>query len=181
MAYTANLTVAGLEELPIYEFAISFQQAMDNKGRPASGVFTGDIFLIVEGGNDTFFEWLCETTRTESGKIKTIDDSGSTLVEYAFENAFITDVNENFIDDAMGIRNEFNLVSAEEDDNGNIGHRVHNQIRGRDENYRPLLGAYDTARGFQRRTGNAYVTYFSLSCEKIRVRDVEHDNQWGKK
>ncbi|GAB3947549.1 hypothetical protein GCM10028805_20000 [Spirosoma harenae] len=181
MAYKANLTVAGLEELPVYEFSLTLHQAMDNRGRPASGVFTGDIFLIVEGGDDTFFEWLCEATRTESGKIKTIDDAGSTLVEYSFESAFITDVNESFIDDSMGVRNEFNLISVEEDDNGNIAHRVANIIRGKDENFRPLLSAYDSARAFQRRTGNAYVTYFSLSCEKIRVRDVEHDNQWGKK
>lgn len=180
MAYTANLTVGGVEDLPIYEFTFSLQQAMDNRGRPASGVFTGDLYLIVEGGNDLFFEWICDQTRTESGRVKVIDDSGTTMVEYAFEKAFVTDLNENFIDDNMGVRNEFNLVSREEDDDGNLAKAMRNVVHHHDSDFQPILSSYDKARGFQRRTGNAYVTYFSLSCEKIRIRDVEHDNQWGR-
>lgn len=179
MAFDATLSVAG-NDIPIYEFHFGFRQANDNQGRPASGVFTGDIYLILEGGNDLFFEWICDQTRMESGKIKIKrDDQDSTFVEYSFEKAFVTDVSETFIDMSGG-QNEFNSVSIMEDDASLYGMMVYNRIRGRDTDAQPLLSAYNTARDFQRRTGTSYCLFFSLSCEKIRVRDIEHNNQWGK-
>jgi hypothetical protein len=179
MAYEALLSVAG-NDVKVFEFSVSLHQAVDNEGKPASGVFTGDIFLIVEGGNDVFFEWLCDQTRMESGNLKTKQtDQESTFVEYAFEKAFLTDIGESFIDDGGGFQNEFNRVTNEENDN-NQGLILMNRIRGRELDYNPLMSAYSKARGFQRRTANSYVLFFSLSCEKIRVRDIEHNNQWGK-
>lgn len=179
MAYEAILSVAG-NDIPLYEFSVSLTQANDNQGKPASGVFTGDIFMIVEGGNDLFFEWLCDQTRMESGKIKTKQtDQDSTFVEYSFEKAFLTDVSESYIDQGGG-RNEYNQVSTSEDDRGNLGMLIYNQTRDKDPNFLPLMSAYNKTRDLQRRTANAYCTFFSLSCEKIRIRDVEHDNQWGR-
>lgn len=179
MAYKATLSVAG-NEVDVYEFYVSLQQANDNRGRPASGVFTGDIFMILEGGNDLFFEWLCDQTRMESGKITTKQtDQDSTFVEYAFEKSFLTDISESFYDDGGGLQNQFNDVSVNED-GSNMNMIFANRIRGRDSDTYFYRNAHVKVRDFQRRTRTAYCTYFSLSCEKIRIRDVEHNNVWGR-
>ncbi|MBD2701065.1 hypothetical protein IC229_10500 [Spirosoma sp. BT702] len=178
MAYDATLSVAG-NDIPVFEFYISLSQGHDNQGKPASSVFTGDIFIIAEGGNDLFFEWVCDQTRMESGKLKVMQtDQQSTFVEYAFEKAFVTDISESFVY-SNDIQNEFNRVSVDEGES-NLGMLVYNQAREKAGDFQPLMSAYRKTRDFQRRTGNAFCIFFSLSCEKIRIRDIEHQNLWGK-
>ncbi|MCY7352597.1 MAG: hypothetical protein LH606_18395, partial [Cytophagaceae bacterium] len=84
MTNKAILSVCG-RDFKVLEFHIDLSQQSDNQGRPASGVFLGDFFFILQGGSDLFFEWISEPNRMESGVLKTYRfDQDSTFVEYSF-------------------------------------------------------------------------------------------------
>ncbi len=179
MANKATLSVAG-QEFEVFEFHINFTQKYDNQGKPASGVFLGDFFMILSAGNDLFFEWLTDQYRMESGTIKTFrTDQDSTFVEYSFEQAFLTSVLESHFEDGDWLQNQYNQVGSLENRSDIIDTNM-NQIRGEANSEMHVLNSQrNLVQQFQRRTGNSYCLFVSLSCEKVKVRDVEHDNKWG--
>ncbi|MBC7891985.1 MAG: hypothetical protein H7Y12_07240 [Sphingobacteriaceae bacterium] len=179
MANKATLSVAG-HEFNVLEFTINFKQKYDNQGKPASGVFLGDFYLILGAGNDLFFEWLTDQSRMESGTIKTYrTDQDSTFVEYSFEQAFLTSILESHFEDGDWLQNQYNQVGSQENQSDFIEANM-NQIRGESNSDTHILTSQrNTLQQFQRRTGNSYCLFVSVSCEKVKVRDVEHDNKWG--
>ena len=185
MATKATLSVCG-RDFSVLEFNITLMQQSDNQGRPASGVFLGDFYFILRAGSDVFFEWISEPTRMESGVLKTykLAQDDTTFVEYSFVQGYVTTILENYYYDD-GISNAFNSVSEiedssedfqswaravgfqREDDNSNMGAHV-------------LGNSIAKTREFQQRTGIPYVLMITMSCEKVTIRDIEHQNQWGR-
>ncbi|GAA4395385.1 hypothetical protein GCM10023187_02180 [Nibrella viscosa] len=178
----ATLSVCG-RDFKVLEFNINLAQKTDNQGRPASGVFLGDFYLILEGGSDVFFEWLCEPTRMESGILKVkYKKAASHYVEYSFVQAFVTTILENLYD-VPPIGNSFNQVSTIEDSSEEF--EVWTNVTSMKKEFKTDTGTHILAnsvtktRQFQQRTGIPYVLMVTLSCERITIRDVEHNNQWS--
>lgn len=178
MAHKATLTIAG-QEIKALEFLVSFKQASNQKGLPASDVMLGDFYLITEGGSDFFFEWLADEDRLESGTIQTYrNDQDSVFLTYEFENAFVTDVSESFYDDHGNIQNKFNRISSAEDLTDDSYEYGYNLTRLSRQESVLVRNMWKRVRQFQERTNMAYVLFITLSCEKIKLRDIPLDNQW---
>ncbi|GAB2556294.1 type VI secretion system tube protein TssD [Spirosoma areae] len=179
MAHKAILTIGG-QEIEALEFLVSFKQAMNNQGNPASGVYLGDFYLIAEGGSDFFFEWLVDEDRTENGTIKTYrNNQPSVFLTYEFENAFVTDVSESYYDNTGALKTQFNQVSSAEDLSEDAYEYGYNASRLNRQDNTLVRNMWKRVRQFQERTGNAYCLFVTMSCEKIKLRDVPHDNQWS--
>lgn len=179
MAKQAVLSVCG-EDFNLLEFNINLRQKVNNLGKPASGVFLGDFYFIIEGGTDIFFDWISNPTRMESGSIKVYYKKGeSPFVEYTFVQGFVTTILENLYDNE-GIENAFNSISIAEDSSesfelwtnlegtgfksGDLGHLLTNTVA--------------KTRQFQQRTGIDYVLMITLSCEEVQIRKITHKNEW---
>ncbi|MCY7352984.1 MAG: hypothetical protein LH606_20395 [Cytophagaceae bacterium] len=181
MTNKAILSVCG-RDFKVLEFHIDLFQQSDNQGRPASGVFLGDFFFILQGGSDLFFEWISEPNRMESGVLKTYRfDQDSTFVEYSFTQSYLTTILENYFHiDTM--QNSFNQVSTIDDTDENFGRwvKVITNTKSNEIGINPLDSSLGKTRKFQQRTGIPYVLMITLSCENITIRDIEHKNKWGK-
>ncbi|GAB2790110.1 hypothetical protein GCM10027275_38720 [Rhabdobacter roseus] len=179
MANKATLSIAG-EEFSVLEFSLSLKQKYNAQGKPASGVYLGDFYLILNAGSDFFFEWQTEHTRMESGKITTYrTDQDSKFIEYAFEQGFITSILESFYADE-GLANTFNQIGTTEDVSSvmfEYGMNVLNDAK--DPEVTVLKAQRNMVRDFQKRTGIAYCMFISLSSEKLKIRDIDHDNMWS--
>lgn len=177
MAHKAVLTVAG-QDIPVLEFLVSFKQASNHLGLPASDTMLGDFYLIVEGGSDFFFEWMADEDRLENGIIQTYrNNQPSVFLRYEFESAFITDVSESFYDDDGGNQNQFNRISSSEDLSDDSYEYGYNSTRLSKESVL-VRNMWKRVRQFQARTNMTYCVFVTLSCEKIKLRDVQLDNQW---
>ncbi len=178
MANKATLSVAN-EEFNVLEFTLTLQQKHDNQGQPASGVYLGDFALILEAGNELFFNWQTDQTRMEDGDITIFrTDQDSKFITYSFEKAFVTSLLESYYanDD---LTNVYNQVGTVEDLGGALLNAVMAGFNNQDQYTTNLISQRNAVREFQKRTGNAYCLFVSLSCEKITIRDVEQDNKWG--
>lgn len=179
MANKASLSIAG-EEFNVLEFSLGLQQKHDNQGKPASGVYLGDFTLILEAGNDLFFNWQADQTRLESGKITIYrSDQDSKFIEYAFEKSFVTSVLESYYANDS-LTNIYNQIGSVED----LGNALFTEVMGgmnqeRNPEVLNLIAQRNAISEFQKRTGNSYCMYVTLSCEKIKIRDVDHDNKWA--
>jgi|GEM_PF-2564154 len=181
MTSKAILSVCG-RDFKVLEFSIDLLQQSDNQGRPASGVFLGDFFLILQGGSDLFFEWISEPTRLESGVLKTYRfDQDSTFVEYSFTQAYLTTILENYFQ-VGAMQNLFNQVSMDDDTDEDFGRWVKavTNTKSNEVGINPLDKSLEKTRKFQQRTGIPYVLMITLSCENISIRDIEHKNKWGR-
>jgi hypothetical protein len=178
MANKATLNVAG-EEFSVLEFSLSLKQKYNTQGKPASGVYLGDFYVILEAGNDFFFEWQAEYTRMESGKITTYrTDQDSKFIEYSFEQGFVTTVLESFYADE-GLGNTFNQIGSTEDVSSATFEYVTNMLNSeKDPEATNLNSQRNMVREFQKRTGIPYCLFVTLSSEKLKIRDVDHDNKW---
>lgn len=178
MANKATLAIAG-EEFSVLEFSLTLKQKYNNQGKPASGVYLGDFYLILVAGSDFFFEWQADQTRMESGKITTYQtDQDAKFIEYAFEKGFITSVLESFYAD-QGLSNTFNQIGAAEDISGITFEHTMNQLHeATDPDLANISAQRNMVRDFQKRTGIAYCMFVTLSSEKLKIRDVEHNNVW---
>ncbi|GAB4024277.1 type VI secretion system tube protein TssD [Spirosoma gilvum] len=185
MANKAILSVCG-RDFNVLEFKVSLYQQTNNEGKPASGVFFGDFFMIIRGGNDTFFEWISEPTRMESGVLKTFraDQDNTPFVEYSFVQGFLSSILENYYYTA-DMQNSFNTVSDIESDGEDFELWI-NAVTFQRDNGESDIGAHvlgnsiAKTRTFQKRTGISYVLMISMSCMQITIRDVDHKNQWGR-
>ncbi|MGA0560239.1 type VI secretion system tube protein TssD [Larkinella sp. VNQ87] len=177
MAHKAIITIAQQDMLAL-EFLVSFKQAVNNQGKPASGVYLGDFYLILEGGSDFFFEWLVDEDRLEKGTIKTYHNDQAFLT-YDFENAFVTDVSESYFDNTGAIKTQFNQVSAAEDLSEDAYEYGYNASRLNKQDNVLVRNMWKRVRKFQERTGIPYCLFVTMSCEKIKLRDIPLDNEWG--
>ncbi len=179
MARRAILSVAG-QDFKLLEFSINLSQKISPQGKPASGVFLGDFYLILPGGNDLFFEWLSDPTRMESGKVKIFyNKATSPQIEYSFVQGFVTTILENLYDNE-GIGNAFNQVSTQEDSSENFElwtNMASMKFRA-DQGAHALANSVAKTRQFQQRTGISYVLMVTLSCEQVTIRNLQHDNKW---
>ena len=76
----------------------SFGQATDEKGRPASNVQSGNIFVqIVASDDDSMMGWMVDPYKKTSGSIvfKRIDQD-STFKEVKFEDGYLVGMSESF-------------------------------------------------------------------------------------
>ncbi|QDK80686.1 hypothetical protein EXU85_19570 [Spirosoma sp. KCTC 42546] len=185
MANKAILSVCG-RDFNVLEFKVTLYQQTTNQGRPASGVFFGDFFMLIRGGNDTFFEWISDPTRMESGVLKTFkaDQTDSPFVEYSFVQGFLDSILENYYYDA-DMQNSFNTVSDIES-SGEDFELWTKAVAFQRDSGESDIGAHilgnsiAKTRAFQKRTGISYVLMISMSCMQITIRDVDHKNQWGR-
>lgn len=179
MAKQAILSVCG-EDFDLLEFNINLRQKINNLGKPASGVFLGDFYCIIEGGSDIFFDWISEPTRMESGSIKVYYKKGeSPFVEYTFVQGFLTTILENLYDNE-GIENTFNSISTAEDSSENFELWTNSASAGSGafELSHVLSNTVAKTRQFQQRTGIDYVLMITLSCEQVQIRNIPHKNEW---
>jgi len=96
-SFNAKLQVEGAE-FDILSCNFSFGQATDDKGRPASGVQGGSIFVQIVTSDDTaLLGWMIDPHKKSSGSIvfKKIDED-STLKEVKFVDAYCVGYSESF-------------------------------------------------------------------------------------
>ncbi|GAB3318792.1 hypothetical protein GCM10027299_10730 [Larkinella ripae] len=178
MAHKAIITIGG-QELEALEFMVSFKQAANRRGQPASKVYLGDFYLILEGGSDFFFEWLVDEDRMESGHIKTYrNGQPNVFLTYEFENAFVTDVSESYYDNRGQLKTQFNQVSSAEDLSEDAYEFGYSSSRLTKQDNVLIKNMWKRVRQFQERTGNAYCLFVTMSCEKVKLRDVPFNNAW---
>ncbi|GAB4021326.1 hypothetical protein GCM10028808_65770 [Spirosoma migulaei] len=178
MANKATLNVSG-EEFTVLEFSLSLKQKYNAQGKPASGVYLGDFYMVLTAESDFFFEWLADNTRMESGKITTYQsDQDAKFIEYAFEKGFVTSVLESFhAEDPLG--NTFNQIGSIEDVSSTTFEQAMNVLNdAKDPDVTYFNSQRNMLRDFQKRTGTPYCLFVTMSSEKLRIRDVEHDNKW---
>ena len=96
-SFNAILQVEG-GEFDVLSCNFSFGQATDDKGRPASKVQAGNIFVQIITSDDTaLIGWMIDPYKKTSGSIvfKKIDED-STLKEVKFEDAYCVGYSESF-------------------------------------------------------------------------------------
>jgi hypothetical protein len=97
MAYKATLSLAG-KTYDVLSSSFSFNRSVDPKGRPSSGVYGGEIHLVVESYDDTtLIELMLNKQHTaQEGEISfdqgTADGKMKTI---KFKDGFITNYTES--------------------------------------------------------------------------------------
>lgn len=183
MPRKAILSVCG-QDFKLLEFNVSLAQKINNQGKPASGVYLGDFYLIIEGGPDLFFDWLSDPERMESGAIKVYFNKDTPFVEYSFVQAFVTTILDT-IQSPSGMDNSFNHLSTLEDQSENFEFWTNlislgPKERGEGASGHALMNSVAKTREFQQRTGQGHLLMVTMSCEQVTVRNVTHNNEWTK-
>jgi hypothetical protein len=97
MAYKATLSM-GSKKYDVLSSSFSFNRSVDAKGRPSSGVYGGEIHLVVESYEDTTLIELMLTKQhtAQSGEI-TFDQgtSDGKMKTIKFTDGFITNYTES--------------------------------------------------------------------------------------
>lgn len=97
MAYKAELSLGG-KKYDVLSSSFSFNRSVDPKGRPSSGVYGGEIHLVVESYADTtLVEIMVNKQHTaQTGEI-TFDQgtSDGKMKTIKFTDAFITNYTES--------------------------------------------------------------------------------------
>ena len=96
-SFSAQFQVDG-QEFEVMSCNYSFGQATDEKGRPASNVQSGNIFVqIVASDDDSMMGWMVDPYKKTSGSIvfKRIDQD-STFKEVKFEDGYLVGMSESF-------------------------------------------------------------------------------------
>jgi hypothetical protein len=167
MSFNAEFKVAGTT-YSIIECSIPMHQKYDQKGKPASGVHSGRIRLILEGTDDgTLGNWMSDPTKKQDGKLVFFRiDQPSTFKEVKFEGAYIVALMENFTTDMemskalVTEEGAINLDIGKEDDENHIWHKLRLKL---------LLAS-------QHRTRMSYCMLVEITAEKITIDGVEHQN-----
>jgi len=98
MAYKATLKIGSAPEYDVMSSSFSFNRSVDPKGRPSSGVYGGEIHLVVESYGDTSLAemMLNNQHKAQSGTI-TFDKgtSDGSMKTITFTDAFITGYTES--------------------------------------------------------------------------------------
>jgi hypothetical protein len=109
MAYKMTLDMGG-KKYDVLSSSFAFSRSVDPKGRPASGVYGGEINLVVESYDDTTLleTMLNQQNKAQKGSISY--DQGTNdgeMKKLEFEDGFITNYSESasaHSSDAMSIQ-----------------------------------------------------------------------------
>ena len=167
MSFNGEFKVAG-NTYSIIECSVPLYQKYDQKGKPASGVHSGRIRLILEGTDDgTLGNWMSDPTKKQDGKLSFFRvDQESTFKEISFEGAYIIALLENFTTD---IEMSNALLTEEGTLNLDIGGSD-------DENKIWFKRRLKLLLASQHRTGMSYCMFVEITAEKIKIDGVEHQN-----
>jgi len=97
MAYKMSLTLGG-KTYDVLSTSFSFSRSVDPKGRPSSGVYGGEIHLVVESYSDTtLLEVMLNKQHTaQTGEIKYDQGSSDGVMKtLKFVDGFITNYSES--------------------------------------------------------------------------------------
>ncbi|WP_306353360.1 type VI secretion system tube protein TssD [Flavobacterium sp. '19STA2R22 D10 B1'] len=123
MSFASKLKLDG-KEMNILYASYDLHQEVDQTGRPSSVTRGGQIKLIVESTNDSFFfEWMTNNFERKDGSIQYIKrDTDAKLKELMFKEAYMVNYEEEF--DAKGENPlvESFTISAREINFGTGGH-----------------------------------------------------------
>ncbi len=167
MSFKGEFKVAG-NTYSIIECGVPLQQKYDQKGKPASGVHSGRIRLILEGTDDgTLGNWMADPTKKQDGKLTFFRvDQDSTFKEVEFEGAYIITLMENF---TLDVEMSKALLLEEGTLSQDVGKTdAEDQIRFK-KNIKTLFAS-------QHRTQMSYCMLIELTAEKIKIDGVEHQN-----
>lgn len=125
-SFNATLKVEG-GEFDVLACNYSFGQSTDDKGRPASDVKSGSLFVQITTGDDTsLLGWMIDPHKKTSGSIvfKKIDED-STLKEVKFEDAYCVGYSESFnATSASAMTVSLNIAARKIDVSG-VSHENH--------------------------------------------------------
>lgn len=105
----------------------SFGQATDDKGRPASNVQGGSIFVQIVTSDDTsLLGWMIDPHKKTNGSIvfKKIDED-STLKEVKFEDAYCVGYSESFNSTSASAMTVSLNISARKIEISGVAHENH--------------------------------------------------------
>ncbi|WP_018620717.1 type VI secretion system tube protein TssD [Spirosoma luteum] len=96
-SFSASFTIDG-EEYDVLSCNYSFGQSTDERGRPASNVQGGNIFVQVTANDqDTLMGWMVDPYKKSNGTIKFMRiDQDSTFKEVQFEDGYCVGYSESF-------------------------------------------------------------------------------------
>ena len=96
-SFSASFTIDG-EEYDVLSCNYSFGQSTDERGRPASNVQGGNIFVQVTANDqDTLMGWMVDPYKKSNGSIKFMRiDQDSTFKEVQFEDGYCVGYSESF-------------------------------------------------------------------------------------
>jgi len=98
----SSFSAAGSGDCELVSCNYSFNQSIDDKGRPSSKVQGGIIKVtIVSTDSAALTSWMLDPYKRDKGKITFMrDDQESTLKEISFDEAYCVEYSEHF--DARG-------------------------------------------------------------------------------
>jgi hypothetical protein len=97
MAYEMKFTLNG-KKYNVLNSSFSFNRSVDQKGRPSSGVYGGDLSLVLETQDDTQLAeiMLLKQTTPQKGDLEIFRGTNSgSFRKISFEDGFITSYNES--------------------------------------------------------------------------------------
>jgi hypothetical protein len=125
-SFNAKLQVEG-GEFDVLSCNFSFGQATDDKGRPASNVQGGSIFVQIVTSDDTsLLGWMIDPHKKTNGSIvfKKIDED-STLKEVKFEDAYCVGYSESFNSTSASAMTVSLNISARKIEISGVAHENH--------------------------------------------------------
>ncbi len=126
MSFKATLKVEG-GEFDVLSCNFSFGQATDEKGKPASNVKGGSIFVQIVTSDDTsLLGWMVDPYKKTSGSIvfnKTDEDA--TLKEIKFEDAYCVGYSESFNSTSASSMTVSLNIAARKVDISGVAHENH--------------------------------------------------------
>jgi hypothetical protein len=115
MSFLAKLELNN-EIFNVLEFDVSFNQGIDNNGKPANKAKGGQVRLVVEStSTDLFSDWMISHTSTKDGKIIFYRrDAMSTMKNITFKKAYCISFHKSFRSEGtVPMRTEIMITSNE--------------------------------------------------------------------
>ncbi|MEG2102637.1 type VI secretion system tube protein TssD [Flavobacterium sp. FlaQc-30] len=97
MSFLAKLELNN-EVFNVLEFDVTFNQSVDNNGKPANKVKGGQVRIVVESTHtDLFSDWMVSHTSTKDGKVIFYRrDAMSTMKNVSFKKAYCISFQKRF-------------------------------------------------------------------------------------
>jgi hypothetical protein len=97
MSFLAKLELDN-ETFNVLEFDVTFNQGIDNNGKPANRTKGGQIKIVVESkSTDLFSDWMVSHTSVKDGKVVFYRrDAMSTLKNVSFKKGYCISFHESF-------------------------------------------------------------------------------------
>jgi|GEM_PF-697930 len=153
----------------IIQCRFSLKQKYSQNGKPASGVHSGMIRVIIEGAYEgTFDSWISDPTKKLDGKIifYQVDQSDTKFKEVTIEGAYLISLMESFIVDhqiTQALLLESGLIDTDIGPHDDVDRQM-------------LKNALSELVKCQQATGRSYCALLRISAEKITIDGVAHQN-----